>query len=326
MIDSNFLKSLASDYGLRYYLYNEEKYPDFPLSVRLEIEFEGYKYESWGVSSDHDLAFFKAYMELVERVCLSKSCPIYYKKKWYNSETSIQNISEKHNLKLSLLYPDNSNGMAISTSRNLAKKSAVKELIERHVILSAIYLNISPAKIHVPDNFLPKISKHELRFYYWEYPGYYVVVCCVLLSNGGLLFTHACEKTINSAIKKSFEEVSPNIIYFDNNSDQKIKISNVEFNDITSFNHYWKFSGDKRALDFLNSNSSTNDKIPELKNVYFAEIQIPYIFHKTGFKTYCYRAISPEAQQLFFDNWDYDYVNPLIRNEGKLPSFPHFIS
>jgi hypothetical protein len=326
MIDSSFLEALVSKNGLKYYIYNDDRYPGFPLSVRLEIEFEGYKYESWGVSSDHDLAFFKAYMELVERVCLSKSCPIFYKKSWFNSEISIQDISRKYNLKLALLYPDNSNGMAISTNPSLAKKSAIKELIERHVILSALYLDISPFRLLVKPNILPKIPAHELDFFYWKYPGFFVVVCCVRLSSGGLLFTHACEKSIDEGVIKSFEEVSPNIIFFDKNPDQKIEISNVEFNNISSFNHYWKFSGDRSILKFLNGSNDNKFGIPVLKNIYLGEVEVPSVFQQAGFKSYCYRAICPEAQQLFFDNWNDDYINPLIVNEGSQPRFPHFIS
>lgn len=322
MINPKFLEKLVQHHSLNFYIYNDEA-AALPLALRLEMTFENMTFESWGVAGNRDLAFFKAYMELIERICLSKSCPVFYKKYWWSKSVSLLDIGRSFGISLESLYPDNSNGMAIGTNVFKTKDSAKRELIERHTILSCLYLDIPPSPVEVK---VDVAFDYQTKFYYWKVDNYFVVVCCVLLPNNGYLFTHACDYVVHKAVSKSYEEVVPNVIYYRKNIKEDKYINEIEINNISSFNHYWKFSRDRRAYDFLNAGSKKPVVVNGLKNIFYSRIFIPPLFNEVGFPLYCYRAISPEAQQLFFDNWSEVYINPIIQGKGKIPEFPHFIS
>lgn len=318
------LQELVDNYELKYHIYNDEKHSNLPTAVKLELIREGVVYESWGVSRNIDLAFFKATMELIERIALYFSCPIHFKKGIFSKSVLLKQISESFKIGVEFLWPDNSNGMAIGVSRKMSKENAFKELVERHTILTALLLKISPTK--VPTHYFPenKIDGHNLNYYFWESNKMYVVVCVDRLFNGGFLTTYSCSKSLQQAVNRSFEEIIPNIIWANQNPLRRSGDDVIAKNNIMSFSNYWKFSGDSRLLEFFES-PGNNHKIPELKNIYFGEISIPKDFKKFLFPVFCYRAISPEAQQLFFDNWNEKYINPLY-NQHPLPQFPHFIS
>lgn len=324
------INTLVKECSLKYYVYNDHAYGHLSHSVLLKIQYLDREFESWGVSNDHDLAFFKALMELVERVSLANSCSLYYKKfGFWNKAKSLIGIGCDYSIPISLLYPDNSNGTGVGISKRMAKKSAFFELIERHTILSALYLNVSPIRCIDPPIDSAILNKHNVRFYYWKLKKFYVVVAVHFQSNGGYQFAHSCSLTINDAIEKSFNELTPNIIFSEKRPELSHSINRVIENDIKSFNLYWRFSGDQRVLDFLERplvDESEFEKIPLLRNIYFGEICIPEIFKSIDYPLRCFKAISPEAQQLFFDDWKLKYINPQLICQGSLPQFPHFIS
>jgi hypothetical protein len=318
------LQELVVNHGLKYYIYNDEKHIHLPLAVKLEFVFEGITYESWGVSRNKDLAFFKATMELVERTSLNFFCPIIFKKHFFSKSILLDQICEKFKIPPGLIFPDNSNGMAIGISRRMAKANAKKELIERHTILTALLMKISPTK--VTSRYFPEslIEGHNLSFYYWKSNNMFIVVCLDRLRNGGYLTTYSCSHSLRGAVNRSFEEIIPNIIYANQHPEKKVNFELITKNNIMSFSNYWKFSGDNRLFNFFEGPVS-NNKIPELNHIFYGECVIPVKFKKFSFPIFCYRAISPEAQQLFFDNWSYEYINPLYKHHS-LPDFPHFIS
>ena len=320
----SLLKQLSNENDLCYYIYNNKSSEDLPLSVRLEMKIEGRIYEAWGVSNEKDLAFFKALMELIERVTLNNSCSIFFRKNIVSRKYTLSEISEKFKIPLNLLYPHNTNGSAIHISRGKAKESALHELIERHVILTALYLNIPPQKYKMEVDALFN-EGHEISYYFWKCGPYYVVVAMDKLPNGGFTFTHSCSKDISKAQRKAFEELVPHILYYNSNPNKSEDSTNIKPNDISSFSKYWKYSGDDRVAFFLES-KNRNLNIPSLKNIFFSQIEIPHSLNKFDFPIYCMRAISPEAQQLFFDEWNESYINPIYRKLGVCPDFPHFIS
>ncbi len=321
---SSAIEILARKYNLNFYIYNEND-SSLPLSVRLEMCIDTEVYESWGVSTDRDLAFFKAFMELVERVCLRFSCPLTFRRKRSLRKMELSNLSKHFKTQIGHIYPDNSNGMAVGTTPLMAKISAERELIERHTILTSILLEISPHKVKSNDLNLPNITGHSIHFYYWECSDHFVVVALDRLPNQGYLITHSCSKSLKTAMQKAYEELVPNIIFYNKNKDLHRNDWQIIENDISSFSRYWKFSGDTRVYDFLEGKESLR-RVPDLRDIFLGNCLVPEIFNVLPFKIFCYRAISPQAQQLFFSEWTLDRINPAYRDSAKLPLFPHFIS
>lgn len=320
---------LSKNYNLKYHVYNSSFDMKLPTSVRLEMTLDNYVFKSWGVSNNEDLAFFKALMELIERVSITSNCGYRFKKASFISFTkSLPQIEKKFGVSAALLIPDNSNGVGVGVNIRQAQRSAFLELIERHTILSALYLNISPVKFNFSKESSRIPTNHNLEYFYWKIGNYFIVVAADCILNSGYLFTYACSSNLNKAAEKAYEELIPNIIYHENYSEFKPRINSIIPNDIMSFNFYWKYSGDERMINFLRrgNDSIKFNKIPILRNIFFTEITIPNYFNKINYPLKCIRAISPEAQQLFFDNWDAKYINPLILGKGDLPKFPHLIS
>lgn len=326
------LKRLVDDlvqkHGLKYYFYNKTEYSELYPSVYLKIDYNGRSHEAWGVSrGDKDLAFFKALIELIERISISETCGYLFKENRLFGETvPLNRISHKFSVGTHLLNPSNSNGAAVHLTKTKAIESGLNELIERHTILSALYLGIPPlpysGKVISPEI----LKKYKIQFYYWNSNNRFVVVAVHILDNGGLQFSHACSKKLDSAVLKSYEELTPNII---SQYDDPVVVKDYAIREgsIKSFNFYWKFSGDRRVLDFFNSkNDGVSSQIPVLKTIYFTEIKISEVFQGIGYPLKCVKVISPQAQQLFFDNWNEKYIHPDIYIPGRLPAFPHIIA
>lgn len=326
MIRQSFISYLSDNHSLKYHYYNDGIFRELPHSVKVEMTFNENHYESWGVSTDFDLAFFKAFMELIERVSLDRVCSFEFSRaRFLSRKISLAQISQKFGLSPSFLFPNNSNGVAININSKKAMKAAFEELLERHVLLCALLLNVPPQRFESSDINL-KVEGHSTSFYYWKSQGYFIAMAVDSIRNGGFLFTHACSKDLEKAIKKASEELTPNIIYSEKVSDLDVDYS-IRVNDIKSFRRYWKFSRDARMKDFLDGKLGRGkNTIPELEDVFYASIPVPELFKKELPMLECYRAISPQAQQLFFDSWDISYVNPLYREIVNLPSFPHMIS
>ncbi|MCM2351935.1 MAG: hypothetical protein NDI69_18125 [Bacteriovoracaceae bacterium] len=323
----SLIKDLVKNFQFSYHVHNEGAHENLPFSVSVTLNIHGNIINSCGVDKDKDLAFFKAIMEIIERVTLTNSSSIYYKKGWFAQKLSVQKIAYQSNISPNLLVPFNSNGVGVGLSARLAQKSALLELIERHTILSAVLFNISPVKMPKNKEIAFPVG-HTVSSYYWKTGSFYTVVSVDQLASGGYLFGHACSKVLYEAQRKSLYELIPNVIYADRTKDEAKIITSITKNNIISFNSYWRFSGDNRVFDFLNGsmNSKNHKCLPLLKNVYYSEVLIPTEFSSIQFPLRCFRAISPEAQQLFFDDWSYEIVNPNLLFSGKLPDFPHFIS
>jgi ribosomal protein S12 methylthiotransferase accessory factor YcaO len=322
------LQHLTAHHNLEYFEYQNDQFKDFPSSVRVDADWLGERYSAWGVGQDQDLAFFKALIELIERFSIGTQSPLIYRKSGlFERSKNLQEISHDFGLPIRYLHPANSNGAACHLVKSKAKESAFCELLERHVVLSSLLLQIPPEKQAYSK--LKMIEGYTISTYYWKVGAYYVVVAAATLPNGGILFGHSCSRNLKAATSKATEEVAINVIYSENTKDQKISISKIEPEVISSFYTYWRFSGNKRAFEFLeSSNGKTKNwlRIPSLTNVFFAEVPIPVPLARFTGQLHCIRAISPQAQQLFFDNWKYEHINPLIFDRFSLPDFPHIIS
>lgn len=316
------------DFSLEYYIYNKSDLYYLPFSVRLSIKFNNETLYCWGVDKSEDLAFYKALMEMIERLTFHSSNPTscFSSKFGFKKKHSVAEIEDSFSVPVSYLIPRNTNGMAINNSKRKAMRSSFHELVERHTLLASILLHIPPRKIKhkISQYKLPR--DYSIAFYYWELGNTYISLCMVKDPLGGYIFSHACHSNLKVALEKSFYEVSPNIIFSLSEQNKPINFK-IQKDDIPSFATYWKNSKDDRMEAFLESQSKEKKDLPSLMNVYYLEYQLPESFRYLKDDLFVTRAISPQAQQLFFDEWKEIYVNPLILPRiSNLPSFPHPIS
>jgi ribosomal protein S12 methylthiotransferase accessory factor YcaO len=317
----NRLKSTAADKGLRYYIYERDDNKTLPYSVHFQFEDQvGNVRNSWGTGADKDEAFGKALMEMIERICFSNFSPFEYSNCFglFKKSLSLQEISERFNLPLTLIHPSNTNGVAIHLTEKRAIHSAILELIERHTILYSFVRGIGP--ISKISNIIS--NSRESRFYIWRGPLKTFVVVGVLLDSKGFYFSSGCDFDLEGAVRKAKYELN-SFLFLQNDFCENFEIVK---DDIQSFNRYHRFSGDDSAIKFFES--TKNRDIPELnKKLFFkTTIPLPKIFEGLV-PLPCVRVIHPDVQQLFFDKWSHQYLNPrLFERHQKLPSFPHIIA
>jgi len=322
------IEYLVQYHNLKYYVYDQKDKRGLPTAVRFDAELNGEKFYSWGVDKDTNLAYFKALIELIERVTLTNNCSIQFKERGlFKQSTSLKQISDTFRISTNFLHPANSNGVACHLSVHRARESALNELVERHVILSALILKIPPMRFNGSLS-LKLPASYDLRAYFWQVQSFFISVSIVRLPKKGFLIGYACSRNLSKSVEKATEEVVSNVIY---NEDNKLipdeEISIIPGN-IQSFLNYWKFSGDDRAIKFLESGVNKNEwnRIPKISNVYYSSLIIPSAIKNYSKNLVCIRAISPEAQQLFFDHWNIKYINPNIFKQYDLPDYPHIIA
>lgn len=235
-----------------------------------------------------------------------------------NKEQSLLSLSEMYKIPCRLLHPANTNGVSIHLTLKKAKESALLELIERHSILYSLLRRVSPWRV-----LRKEIAKgKECSFFIWESPLSTFTTVGAYFDGVGTYFSSGCDFNLNKAVLKSELELN-SFLFLD-----EIRPSGYEIikDDIQSFNRYHKFSGDRSALDFLETHNSGS--IPDLdkKRVYFTKIPTPKIFESL-YPLPAVRVIHPDVQQLFFDNWNFNYLNPRIfSKDTSLPAFPHIIA
>jgi hypothetical protein len=142
------------------------------------------------------------------------------------------------------------------------------------------------------------------------------------LDSEGFYFSSGCDFDLDTAVRKAKYELN-SFLFLKNDSCENFEIVK---DDIQSFNRYHRFSGDDSAIKFFES--TKNQDIPELnKKLFFNTLlPVPKIFEGLVHLP-CVRVIHPDAQQLFFDNWSSQYLNPrLFERNQKLPRFPHIIA
>jgi ribosomal protein S12 methylthiotransferase accessory factor YcaO len=308
--------------GLQYYLYERSENMPFSANICFESK-EGRVFNSWGNGDSLDEALGKALMELIERITFSFFSPFFYKpcsKFSFFQKKTLQKISHNFNIPLLHLHPSNTNGIAIHLNKNKAIESARLELIERHTILYALLFKISPH-----GTLIKKIGDRNCKFYFWQSSSNTHTVVGSVKIEGGDYFSSSCHPSLEEAIKKSSLEL--NSFLFLNESKLATDDFQIIKDDIDSFNRYHRYSKDFSAINFLEKQSNRIN-LPELvrDKFYFTELPQPHLFEGL-FKFNCVRVIHPDAQQLFFDNWSYDNLNPrLITPDLELPTFPHIIA
>ena len=138
----------------------------------------------------------------------------------------------------------------------------------------------------------------------------------------GSYYSSGCDYDSDLALCKAENELNSFLFL----KDVKGLENEIVKDDIQSFNRFHKFSGDKQALNFLETASP--GKLPDLNksDFYYTLIPVPTMFSDL-YPLPCVRVIHPNVQQLFFDNWDAKYLNPRIfKLDQSLPTFPHIIA
>ncbi len=315
------LESCAAVDGLKYFIYNRDIDSIMPYSVHFQlIDKVGLVRNSWGSGATQDEAFGKALMEMIERIYFSNYSPIYFKPLHglFGKEISLMDLSNKYRIPSRLLHPANTNGVSAHLTLGKAKQSAVFELIERHTILYAFLKRISPHR-----SLKMNIAKgKECSFFTWKSPRATFTTVGAYFDRTGTYFSSGCDYNLNNSILKAELELNSFLFL----EERKVTEYEIVKDDIQSFNRYHKFSGDRSALNFLESHSP--GVIPDLDKhrFYFTKIPVPKIFEGL-YPLPVVRVIHPDVQQLFFDNWKYEYLNPrLFSADVSLPSFPHIIA
>ena len=318
----NILKTNSFDKEMYFYKYPRlDEYQ--PYSVHIKYQYDEKRvYNAWGNGLSQDEAFGKSFMELIERYIFLSFTPFNYQSVYgiLKKRLSLFDIANTYRIDIKYLHPANSNGVAIHSSLQKAIQSALYELLERHCILYAILDKISPSK-----KVQLKVTKEiQCDFYIWDGPLKSYVVVGALKKENGWYFSSSCSFSFKDAINRAKLEINSFISLNDSFKDGiDFKISK---DDIDSFNRYHRYSGDERIIEFLNSN--LRGKIPDLKkkDFFYTKIPQPKLFHGL-FDFPCVRVINPFVQQLFFDNWEISYLNPLLFDKNiVLPEFPHIIA
>ena len=327
----SLIEDLKNHYNLSYFEFKVHDMESLPLSVRLDAYLGEIRVSSWGTAFDLDLAFTKAVMELVERLTLiqKKSDEFYKKYLFWEKFVDLEEVSKRTLCAKDYFIPSNSNGVAVHTVKKSAQTSAYCELVERHVILTGLIFKISPKQVFPKLHKLRLPTSYKIEYFYWKFQDCHVVVAALVLPNGGFYFGFGCRKKLIDACIKAFDELTPLIVYsFHDSRDAEIGFQ-ITKDDIYSFSRYWRFSGDQRAYEFLKSFTSEKrwQELPLLTDVLFADLPFPDNIKSSASELNCIRCVSPQAQQLFFENWDITHINPLLRDDLKeLPAFPHFIA
>jgi hypothetical protein len=315
------LKENSAGNGLKYFIYERNNERDLPYSVHFRfISKDGYTKDSWGTGKSKDEAFGKALMEMIERIFFCYFSPFsFYKSSFLKKEVSLFNISADFEIPIKLIHPASTNGVAIHLSKSKAIQAAKLELIERHTILYALAKGIGPKfkqQIKVSEN-------KTADFFIYPGPCKTFTAIAALTENEGSFFGSGCGLSLDEAILKARLELNSFIYLKD---DEQIEDSRIIENDIQSFNRYHKYSGDLSAVGFFKN--AEFQKLPELDEdkFFFTFIPNPPLFRDLN-DLKCARVIHPDAQQLFFDHWNFKHLNPRIFSEkDKLPIFPHIIA
>lgn len=327
------LKEIADDnkVHMQDYLSQADDYK-LPYCVKFNIIIDEVEYLSWGNGRTRDEATLKSFAELIERLFYSLSTSSTYKQ---------FKLFGKNNLKeneLKDIYPEAKNwlgvttsGLAIHSSLKNARTAAINELIERHIILKAQALKISPYKVVNPtflsDFKLP--TGVNLNFYLWKGPlNTYVSVCHIQDSYNQTMYSFGASQTEYQACEKAFYESSGMIVSSVQNKG-KLKSSEEKSTDMDTVRNYHLTNID---TDFLNLLKNPSSSIPSVDNsikkgdFYYAELPCPNILGDIT-PLIAIQAVCPFLQPLFYGPWTSDIINPLAISisEHEYPKDYHVV-
>ena len=295
----------------------------YSVSVNyLEEQINGY-----GQAECKDKAIFIAFMEALERIFIPQPKNLTYSKR------SVLSFAQKSYGDLLQSFPQaknwvegSSNGFAIHSSRKMARKSALDELIERHVALKALVSQLSPAKVSPPKILthggyvIPSHMTYEL--YAWSGPLGRHVVLFKCQMNSKVVYGLGCEKNLERAKEKAFFEASPRIIALHRSQNPSF----VVFNTSKNFLYHW-YENTGWTEEFLKKASHDIPSIDchlSYSDFWFGEPPQNELLHQLGL--HVVKAVSPKLQPLFSGHWKAQYMNPeALGNDYSFPEDMHMI-
>lgn len=294
------------------------------FSTAVALKFSDHYISSFGQGISKGEAVFKALMEATERyVLMTSSVPE------FSNFGSILSRKRTHD-DLTNLFPlaknwigNSSNGVSAHTSLREAKMSAIDELIERHVVLKAHFLNISPGVVEsslIAKEFsLPSIS---LRFYAWRGPLNRFVVLASGTQGSRRVFGIGCHSSLEKAKSKAFLEISPRLALLEKDLEADLKVMALNKNFL--FHWYEKSEEITTLLDSANSFVPVIDGELRKSDFWTGDFDLPPELRKIGISVV--KAVSPKIQQLFTGLWEKEKINPeALQVEGSLPNEYHLI-
>lgn len=294
---------------------NNERY----YSYRLCLTTKNDKIYAWGSSNDKDEAILKSLMELIERIEVSNYYPILFKNKKKKDFFYFQIESD---LLPTQWLSMTTSGCAIHFKENKAKDNALKELLERHIVLYSIANDIGP-------KFLSSFNLSNINIELWEWKTEKLSVVCSRIKSKvyeGFYYYLGTAKNTKKAITKSILEATPLIITLQSCKEEVLDKSKVNERikkdaSIKNIQDYHLFTNIDANARFFNKNNPQKEiLLPPDSKLFFHKYDT-FLSRELS----CIRYISPLTQPLFFGNWSEKYTNSKVIT-GSLPGWPPFIN
>lgn len=264
-------------------------------TIHVSAKYDGRNLNAWGTDTNESLALAKALVELTERIHL-RTAPI----AWLNA-SSKQTLS--HAVLLSTwpiltAFMQTSSGMAAHYNEKNARKNALHEIIERHVITKAMLEGIAPRKI-------------ENDRFEWKGP-FQTTVALVrhqMREQGSYLFGTAASSNFQEALAGATREISALIPWSQNAANVSHLLKTAISNRPSEIQAY--HIEQKRQINILETSNSEEQILSShitLEDVWFTDIPLLKPFERTGIKVV--RAFSPLMQPLYFGKLAEGPINP----------------
>ena len=321
----NYFQSLP-DHQLKVKDISSEHFT-LPCMFSVSVNHRGNQMQGFGQSESKDKAIFIAFMEIIERILIPKPKDLTYSQKYLffsirkNYEDLLKSFPRSRNW-----VEGSSNGFAIHSSRKMAQKSALDELIERHVVLKALVSQFSPAKVLAPkilthgSYVIPSEMTYE--FYAWLGPLGRHVVLFKCQMNSKVIYGFGCEKSLERAKEKAFFEASSRIIALHRSQNPSFVVLNTSKN----FLYHW-YEETAWTGGFLKKASHDMPSIDHhlsYSDFWFGEPPKNELLHQLGL--HVVKAVSPKIQPLFAGHWKAKYMNPeALGNDYSFPEDMHMI-
>jgi hypothetical protein len=286
----------------------------------------------FGVGKSRDESAFLATMELLERLLffkVSKENHPNYKNVATQQTFTLRELEVDNNLPLPLWVRSTSNGYSVHSEAAKGLAKALAEVIERHIILKGLALNIPPQIIE--NNYTNMRAAQaqskgwELKFYLFHGPLNYYVTISRLRAEGHCLYGFGSSIELNSALEYSFSEIVPksHLLIMNKRYTQNLFFANEHLSS------HWKQSMDWTQCYFEEADAQTHPIHIDshLENDHFYYHQWVGTDLNIGDNSFVLsRVISPHTQPLFHGQWDKAQLNyKAITNTNHLPPDLHFI-
>lgn len=262
----------------------------------------------WGSSKDKGEAILKALMELTERLEVSNYLPLRFKSKDQHEDQYYKTI--ERDLQLPQWISLSTSGCAIHFDRKEAHNGALNELLERHIILTAIARDQKPYLLKE----IPFLNT-KIEVWVLETKSLKVVINRIPSTNSeGHHFHIGTGKTVNTAIDKAILESTPLLSTLLEETKTGTKYtnqsgSNIGKNEpISSIQNFYLNNKIDSITDFFNKQS--------VQMSHEINLELPFYFHEYENRISpdltCVRYVSPMTQPLFFGKWDISTLNPRV--------------